>query len=151
MRNLSYKTTTLFPLLFAILIVFSNCSQKMQGKNALRKYSPDELRQDYDVLRDIMEKYHPSLYWFTPKDSMDFYFDHFRTGIRDSMTQQQFGFGILAPLTTQVRCGHTTFNYSRSYSSFFRGVPVSEDFPDPAAKFIKKPAPDQSGDERTAA
>lgn len=81
-----------------------------------KKFSAEALRKDYTLLREIMERFHPALYWYTSKDSMDYYFDEYYNAITDSMTRQQFGFTILAPLTTRVHCGHTSFNYPRAYS-----------------------------------
>ena len=80
-----------------------------------KKFPAEALRKDYTLLRKIMEEFHPALYWYTPKDSMDYYFDKYYNAITDSMTRQQFGFTILAPLTTKVHCGHTSFNYPRAY------------------------------------
>ena len=98
-----------------------SCSSSKDAFTPMHKYSADQLRTDYTVLRDILENFHPSLYWYTPKDSMDYYFDTYYSAINDSMTQQQFGFRILAPLTTKIRCGHTSFNYSKSYNKYMRG------------------------------
>src|SRR5439155_25593211 len=75
-----------------------------------KKYSREELQQDFTLLRNILEKKHPSLYWYTSKDSMDNYFDEGFKRIRDSMTELQFGWKILAPLTNKIRCGHTSFS-----------------------------------------
>ena len=106
----------------AILAVFfcSSCSDKLY--TPLKKYSPAELQKDFDLMRTVMEKFHPSLYWYTSKDSMDLIFDHYRAAIRDSMNEQQFGFSILAPVTTNIRCGHTSFNYSKKYNKFMQGL-----------------------------
>ncbi|MBX3254513.1 MAG: peptidase S41 [Chitinophagaceae bacterium] len=84
--------------------------------NPSTKFPAEALREDYTLLRQIMEKHHPSLYWYTPKDSMDLVFDRYYQLINDSMTRQQFGFKILAPVTTKVHCGHTSFNYPPRYN-----------------------------------
>jgi hypothetical protein len=112
--------------LVAIMLgyLLSSCSAKLQSKSVVRKYSNAQLQEDYDVLRNIMEKSHPSLYWYTSKDSMDIYFDQYRNLLADSMNEQQFGFRVLAPLTTKIRCGHTSFNFSKSWSELFRGMPL---------------------------
>lgn len=81
-----------------------------------KKFSAEALRKDYTLLREIMERFHPALYWYTSKDSMDHCFDKYYRAITDSMTRQEFGFSILAPVTTQVRCGHTSFNFPRGYN-----------------------------------
>jgi hypothetical protein len=104
--------------------VLTGCSASSRGYSPARKFSAEALREDYDLLQDILQKFHPSLYWYTPKDSMDRVFTTYRNAIRDSMTEQQFGFGILAPVTTTIRCGHTSFSFSKQYSNFFRGLPL---------------------------
>lgn len=70
------------------------------------------------MLRNILEAKHPSLYWYTPKDSMDIYFDEYYRAIKDSMTEQQFGWKILAPLTDKIHCGHTSFGRSKAYNKW---------------------------------
>src|SRR5512147_2928782 len=92
-------------ILLLTVVMTSSCSKNAtylakSRQEVVRKYSADDLRVDFDVMRGIMENFHPSLYWYTPKDSMDMLFNGYRAAIRDSMTQQQFGFSILAPLTT---------------------------------------------------
>ncbi len=111
--------TFLFPALLALFFC-SSCSDKLYSP--VKKYSPEELRQDFDLMRNVMQDYHPSIYWYTPKDSMDKIFDHYRNAIRDSMNEQQFGFSILAPVTTSLRCGHTSFNYSKKYNKVMQGI-----------------------------
>ena len=83
-----------------------------------RKYSWQQLQEDYSILREILESKHPSLYWYTSKDSMDHYFDSFFREIGDSMTEQQFGWKVLAPLTDKIHCGHTSFGMSRAYNNW---------------------------------
>jgi Peptidase family S41 len=116
------KKTQRSLLFLAILAVFfcTSCSDKLY--TPLKKYSPTQLQEDFDLMRTVMEKFHPSLYWYTPKDSMDIIFNHFRGSIRDSMNEQQFGFSILAPVTTSIHCGHTSFNYSKKYNKFMQGI-----------------------------
>lgn len=72
-------------------------------------------------MRNILEQKHPSLYWYTPKDSMDFYFDQYYNSIKDSMTEQQFGWKVIAPLTDKIRCGHTSFSRSSAYNNWASG------------------------------
>jgi len=85
-----------------------------------KKYPREELQQDYTLLRNILEKKHPSLYWYTAKDSMDFYFDEGYKSIADSMTELQFGWRVLAPLTNKIHCGHTSFSMSKGWNRFIK-------------------------------
>lgn len=114
----------LYSLVVLLPVLMTGCAGRIQGYTPIKKYAPEKLQEDYDLLRNMLEKFHPSLYWYTSKDSMDFYFDAYRSALTDSMTEQQFGFSILAPLTTNIRCGHTSFSFSKSYTRFFRGVPL---------------------------
>jgi len=120
-RN-SFRQSVFYSLVILLPVLMSGCASKMHGYTPLKKFAPEKLKEDYDYLRDVMEKFHPSLYWYTPKDSMDLFFETYRSALSDSMTEQQFGFKILAPLTTHVRCGHTSFSFSKSYTKFFKGV-----------------------------
>lgn len=103
-------------LVSAMILSLIGCQASKKAMNPARKFPAEALRKDYTLLREIMERFHPALYWYTPKDSMDYYFDYFYNAITDSMTRQQFGFSVLAPLTTKVRCGHTSFNYPKAYN-----------------------------------
>jgi hypothetical protein len=93
-----------------------------------KNYSPsqqfpkEQLQQDFSLLRNILEKKHPSLYWYTSKDSMDHYFKQGYEAIQDSMTEQQFGWKIIAPLVSKIRCGHTSFSMSKSWNKFMRNA-----------------------------
>jgi hypothetical protein len=119
------RTTQIAIILALSLVLLASCSRKSMPmaearQEILRKYPAEALRKDYDLLRELLEQFHPSLYWYTPKDSMDLIFSSYRAAIRDSMTQQQFGFNIVAPTTTAIRCGHTSFSYSKRYSAATR-------------------------------
>ncbi|HEV8083062.1 MAG TPA: S41 family peptidase [Chitinophagaceae bacterium] len=102
----------IFPLLFS-------CSVS-KNYNPNKKYSGETLREDYTFLRNVLEKKHPSLYWYTPKDSMDYFFDEGYKAINDSMTELQFGWKIIAPLTATIHCGHTSFSMSRGWNNFIK-------------------------------
>ena len=107
-------------VVFVLVQSVSGCRSSAKLYAPQKKFSPATLREDYTVLREILEKFHPALYWYTPKDSMDHYFDRYYNAINDSMTRQQFGFRILAPVTTMIHCGHTSFNYPRQYNRLIR-------------------------------
>ena len=98
---------------FVLLTLFSCSATKNYSPN--KKYSQQQLKEDYTLLRKILETKHPSLYWYTSKDSMDLCFEKYYHAISDSMTEQQFGWKIIAPLTNAIHCGHTSFGMSRAY------------------------------------
>jgi hypothetical protein len=112
------KSTDIFwGLLFCIAL--SSCSVS-KNYSADKKFPKEKLQEDYTLLRNILEKKHPSLYWYTSKDSMDQYFNEGYKNISDSMTELQFGWKIVAPLTNKIHCGHTSFSMSRGWNKFIR-------------------------------
>ena len=111
------RTNVVFVLMCCFL--FISCSV-FKNYNADKKYPRKKLQEDFTLLRNILEKKHPSLYWYTPKDSMDYYFDEGYKNISDSMTELQFGWKILAPLTNKIHCGHTSFSMSKGWNRFIK-------------------------------
>src|SRR5690349_19004936 len=99
----------------AAVIILTGCSAGRQGSRTPfrpdKKYSPAELRADYSMFRNILEESHPSLYWYTSKDSMDYYFDQGYARLNDSMTEPEFR-TLLAYVIAKVNCGHTSMRYS---------------------------------------
>ncbi len=110
-------------LLFCITLLAS-CASVKNTYSPNKKYAKQQLQQDYTLLRNILEKKHPSIYWYTAKDSMDFYFSQYYNTIEDSMTEQQFGWKTLAPLTDKIHCGHTSFGMSKAYNKWVRGKQI---------------------------
>lgn len=108
-------------IFFLTLLCFQliSCSVS-KNYNADKKYLKESLQSDYTLLRNILEKKHPSLYWYTSKDSMDYYFNEGYKNISDSMTELQFGWKILAPLTNKIHCGHTSFSMSKGWNRFIK-------------------------------
>jgi len=114
------KTLKNIFLLSAPLFLYS-CATTNKNYNPNKKYSVGRLQEDYSLLRNILEQKHPSLYWYTSKDSMDMYFDKYYSSITDSMTEQQFGWKIIAPVTDKIHCGHTSFAMSKAYNNWTSG------------------------------
>ncbi len=104
------------------------CGVSKSSFTPSRKYAPDQLQRDYDLYRDILEHHHPSLYWYTPKDSLDYYFDDGRRQLTDSMTEPQFR-KLLSYVTARINCGHTTVRSSKAWSKYSDTVRVGKMFP----------------------
>ncbi len=101
-------------------LFFYSCATSIKNYNPKKKYPKQQLQQDYTLLKNILQKKHPSLYWYTGKDSMDNYFAQYYNAIADSMTEQQFGWKIIAPLTQKIHCGHTSFSMSKAYNKWVK-------------------------------
>ncbi|MEO6406194.1 MAG: S41 family peptidase [Ferruginibacter sp.] len=110
----------LYLLPFFFLLFFCACSSSRHYQPT-HKFGKKELQSDYLLLKDILEKKHPSLYWYTSKDSMDIYFDTYYKAITDSMTELQYAWNILAPLIDKIHCGHTSVSMSKAYAKWSEG------------------------------
>lgn len=118
-KKSDYWLTCFFVLVTASLL--TSCKSSALYRASV-KFPAEDLQEDYRVMRRVLEKQHPALYWYTPKDSMDYFFDRYYGAITDSMTRQQFGYRVLAPLTTKIRCGHTSFSFPSRYNKINKRV-----------------------------
>jgi hypothetical protein len=95
----------------------SACGSSRQAIVGERKFSKAELQQDYTLFRNVLEESHPSLYWFTPRDSMNYYFDQGYAHLADSMSERDFR-TMLSYVVSKMKCGHTAVRYSGRYSAY---------------------------------
>jgi hypothetical protein len=101
--------------LFCILLIASACSTSHNSTySPMNKLPVTALQEDVELLQKILEANHPSLYWYTPKDSMDLYFKWTKASITDSMNEIAFK-NRLALLISNIHCGHTTVRFSDQY------------------------------------
>ncbi len=80
----------------------------------VRKISVAALRADVLLMRAALEELHPSLYWYTPKDTMDAVFARLAASINRPLTETEFMY-TLYPAIRQIRCGHTQLEHSVAY------------------------------------
>lgn len=99
--------------MYVFLLLVSCTAPKL---HRLPKKSAASLREDFSLLQKILEANHPSLYWYTPKDSMDLYFSQAIHNITDSMDEVAFRMRV-AQVVSKIRCGHTTVLPSKQYAS----------------------------------
>jgi hypothetical protein len=107
------KITFIF---IAVLFFLTSCRSTEKAETVInKKYAPAALRNDVSLLQQILEANHPSLYWYTPKDSMDNYFRESINSITDSLNEFQFK-NKVAWLISKIRCGHTSVEFSKQYA-----------------------------------
>jgi hypothetical protein len=80
------------------------------------------------LYRDILEEHHPGLYWYTSKDSMDYYFAKGRQQLKDSMTEPEFR-KTLNYITAKINCGHTSVRSSKKWSKYTDTARLGKMFP----------------------
>lgn len=131
----SFETVTGFERNMRILLIFllasaglAGCGISKSSFSPNKKYSPAELQEDYTIYRQVLEKHHPSLYWYTSKDSMDYYFEYGRQQLKDSLTEPAFR-KVLTYVSAKINCGHTTVRSSKSWSRYSDTVKLNKMFP----------------------
>jgi hypothetical protein len=100
-----------------LICLTASCSSSKNLYNPQKKYSPAVIREDYSLFRGILETTHPSIYWYTAKDSMDYYFEQGYKNLNDSMTEIQFR-DQLAYVISKLDCGHTTMKGSKAFNRY---------------------------------
>lgn len=114
--------------LLGALWALTGCGVNRASYNMQKKYGPEQLQKDYTVFRETLEEAHPSLYWYTPKDSMDYYFNQARQQLNDSLTEADFR-KVLMYVTAKINCGHTTVRASKKYIKYSDTAKVERTFP----------------------
>jgi C-terminal processing protease CtpA/Prc len=103
-------------LCFAFLLT-SCTTSKYNSYNPASKIAASKLKEDFAVLKEILEANHPSLYWYTQKDSVDYYFNETMESINDSITELEFK-NKVAWFVSKIKCGHTSVRPSDAYEEY---------------------------------
>jgi hypothetical protein len=112
------KKCTLPVYFICIFFLLSSCSvTKHRNYNPAAKIPAAKLKEDLALLKKILEADHPSLYWYTSKDSVDFYFNKTIQSINDSLTENQFKAKV-AWFVSNIKCGHTSVRSSKAYNDY---------------------------------
>lgn len=123
MKTISLYIRVVFPL-----TVLAGCSAGKSSFSPAKKYAPEQLQRDYGIFESVLEKHHPSIYWYTPKDSMDTYFREGRERLKDSLTEPAFR-KVLSYVAAKINCGHTTVRSSKNWSKYSDTVRLGKMFP----------------------
>jgi len=127
---MNYKQSSLLlSIVFCLLSMafLSSCSVSRSSFNPSKKYSPEQLNKDYSVFRGALEESHPGVYWYTPKDEMDNYFDWGKNQIKDSLDEEDFR-KVLSYVISKINCGHTVTRSSKAFMKY-RDTTINKIFP----------------------
>ncbi|MFL9481860.1 S41 family peptidase [Chitinophagaceae bacterium LWZ2-11] len=105
-----------YRLVFIFFALQSCISASIHNYSFNQKTAAPQLQEDVILLKKILEANHPSLYWYTPKDSIDFYFDNLIASIHDSLSETAFRNKVTYAVS-KIRCGHTSVRFSKNYNA----------------------------------
>lgn len=115
----------------SFLLIATTLASCGVGKNVFssdKKYSPQQLEKDYTLYQNVLEEHHPGLYWYTSRDSMDYYFSWGKKQLKDSLTEPEFR-KVLNYVTAKIGCGHTTVRSSKKWSKYSDTARLGKMFP----------------------
>lgn len=112
-------------LVISCLPFIFGCSSGRRFYNPGKKFSPATLQNDFQTFRHILEEGHPGLYWYTSRDSINYFFDYAYSHICDSMTEPQFK-TLLSYTISKINCGHTAVRYSANYFHYLDTVRMKQ-------------------------
>ncbi len=84
-----------------------------------KKYAPQDLQRDFDMVWETYQQVHPSYDWFAPRDSVNQRFANVRATLTDSLTEPQFRLR-LSYAVSGINCGHTSVRSSKAYTRYIR-------------------------------
>jgi C-terminal processing protease CtpA/Prc len=94
------KISTFILLILLIQTTYS------QNFGDFPKIAKEKLHRDLDLLYQGLDKFHSGMYWYTPKDSVDFAFQTAKNKITNDLNVYEFH-KIIAPLVALSREDHT--------------------------------------------
>lgn len=104
--------------LLIFLISFSCNTIKKTSYNPSKKFSSADLKHDFAILDKTLKGSHPSLYWYTPQDSVNNFFRSAYASLNDSMTEVEFRKKV-SWVINKIHCGHTVVRSSKNYSKYY--------------------------------
>jgi hypothetical protein len=117
------------PVVYCLLLalILGSCGVSRSSFSPSKKYSPEQLDKDYAIFRGALEESHPGIYWYTPKNEMDNYFDWGKTQIKDSLNEEDFR-KVLSYVISKLNCGHTVVRSSKAFMKY-RDTTINKIFP----------------------
>lgn len=90
-----------------------------QPNPLFEKFTPQQLKEDFQRMRQELETVQPGLYEYTSKAVMDQYLDSLYTTLDQSMTALQF-LHTIKPILTKIRNGHNNIYPSKKAIAYIR-------------------------------
>ena len=110
--------------LFVPVISFAQEKKTAYDSLTERILSKQDMQEDLQYLRKVMEEVHPGLYRYTPKPVMDQRLDSFYSLLTGNLPYYDF-YRLLSALVAGVRCAHTSILPGPHWEShFMKNVPL---------------------------
>lgn len=112
MKNILFFLWILMSYLMTACSASNNISYSPQ-----KKYSPQQLKKDVQVLEQTLRNNHPSLNWYANDTAINASFQRAYSLLQDSVNEIEFR-NIIAETIFPIRCGHTSVQFSAKYDQY---------------------------------
>lgn len=102
-------------LLFLLLVLLTTVGLKAQQNPITKKYSPLQLQQDAQVMKQAIMQIHPAIGLYKTRTHYDSLLSEHINSLTDSLTERQFRFKS-KQIIQQLHCAHTDMSYSKTFS-----------------------------------
>lgn len=118
--NKNMKRIAIYLCLFlSLFIIFTPIfAQNPSPYHPENVFSPAQIGKDAALLQDILYQFHPSIFRYTPKDSVDIFFDRLKNN-SNFLNERQFR-TLLREAVAKVRCGHTNIIASKPFVDYYQ-------------------------------
>jgi len=83
--------------------------------NPDKEFTPKELKEDFNLLKAVLEEVHPALYWFSSKKTTDSLYQTIEAELNTPMTEFEF-YKKLSPIFSYLGDGHGWIRPSRNFN-----------------------------------
>lgn len=104
--------------LFISVVFITGCAGT-KSPHAFTKLSPQQMKQELEIVHQTLKNNHPSYSWFTPAEKIDSNFQAIYNSISDSLNVQQFRM-ILSKAVEPIKCGHTAIRSLQPLPSYIK-------------------------------
>lgn len=87
------------------------CSSQYMASQQPKRYTTQQLKQDFQIFKTALKEAHPGLYRFTAQTYFAKQFQVIESKLNRSMTDEAF-YRLLNPVVAKIGCGHTKFYFS---------------------------------------
>lgn len=103
-----------FPIVLVLFLLPEISFAQLPSDEIVKKYSIEQLQEDFNILRNCLEQHSPALDAYTEKSQLNENFDAIYQGIDQEMTGIEF-YRHIAPMLLLIRNGHTEIEIPASY------------------------------------
>jgi Peptidase family S41 len=102
-----------FLVILLLIISLSSCKNFFSEDILQRELSPREMKDDFDLFRNILEKAHPGLYEYQTRQEINHLFDSIRLSVSKDLTKREF-YNRLSFIADKIGCAHTALYLSEN-------------------------------------